>query len=96
MYEFWQNYIKPKYSDKAKLCYMDTDSFVVYLETEDFYKDTAGDAERQFNTSNYDENDKRPLSIAKNKKVPGLLKDKLGEKIMKEFVALRAKNGYKK
>ena len=39
MYEFWCNYIKPKYGDKARLCYMDTDSFVIYIKTEDFYKD---------------------------------------------------------
>ena len=39
MYEFWYNYIKPKYRDKARLCYMDTDSFVIYIKTEDFYKD---------------------------------------------------------
>ena len=38
MYEFWYNYIKPKYRDKARLCYMDTDSFVIYIKTEDFYK----------------------------------------------------------
>ena len=52
MYEFWYNYIKPKYEEKAKLCYMDADSFVTYIETEDFYKDIAGDVERWFDTSN--------------------------------------------
>ena len=57
MYEFWYDYIKPKYGDREKLCYMDTDSFVSYIETEDFYKDIAGDVERQFDTSNFDEND---------------------------------------
>ena len=41
MYEFWYDYIKPKYNDKAKLCYMDTDSFVMYIKTEDFYKDNS-------------------------------------------------------
>ena len=91
MYEFWYDYIKPKYQDKAKLCYMDTDSFAIYIKTEDFYEDIAGDVERWFDTSNYDENDKRPLPIGKNKKVCGFFKDELGGKIMKEFVALRAK-----
>ena len=43
MYEFWYNYIKPKYGDKARLCYMDTDSFVMHSKAEDFYKDIAGD-----------------------------------------------------
>ena len=45
MYEFWYDYIKPKYGDKARLCYMDTDSFVRYIETEDFSKDIASDVE---------------------------------------------------
>ena len=92
MYEFWYGYIKPKYWDRAKLCYMDTDSFVICIETEDFYRDIACDVERWFDTSNYDENDKRPLAIGKNKKIPGLFKDELDRKIMTEFVALRAKN----
>ena len=92
MYEFWYDYIKQKYGDKARLCYTDTDSFVMYIKTEDFYKDIAGDVERWFDTSNYDEKDKRPLPIGKNKKVIGLFKDELGGKIMTEFCALRAKS----
>ena len=91
MYEFWYDYIKPKYGDKARLCYMDTDSFVMHIKTEDFYKDIAGDVERWFDTSNYDKKDKRPLPIGKNKKVIGMFKDELGGKIMTEFCALRAK-----
>ena len=91
MYEFWYDYIKPKYGDKARLCYMDTDSFVMNIKTEDFYKDIASDVERWFDTSNYDEKDKRPLPIGKNKKVIGMFKDELGGKIMTEFCALRAK-----
>ena len=59
MYEFWYDYIKPKYEDKARLCYMDTDSFVINIKTEDFYKDIASDVEKWFDTSNYDKNDKR-------------------------------------
>ena len=91
MYEFWYDYIKPNYGDRAKLCYIDTDIFVIYSETKDFFKDIAGDVERWLDTSNFDENDKIPLPIGKNKKVPGLFKDELGGKIMKEFCALRAK-----
>ena len=53
MYEFWYNYIKPIYKEKAQLCYMDTDSFIIYIETEDFYKDIANDVEKWFDTSNY-------------------------------------------
>ena len=91
MYEFWYDYVKPKYKDKAKLCYMDTDSFVINIFTEDFFEDINNDVERWFDTSNYDKNDKRPLQIGMNKKVIGLFKDELGGKIMKEFCALRAK-----
>ena len=91
MYEFWYDYIKPKYKEKARLCYMDTDSFVIYIKTEDFYKDIANDVERWFDTSNYDEKDERPLPVGKNKKVIGLFKEELGGKIIIEFCALRAK-----
>ena len=91
MYEFWYNYIKPKYRDNARLCYMDTDSFVINIKTKDFYKDISNDVEKQFDTSNYDKNDERLLPIGKNKKVIGLFKDELGGNIMKEFVTLSAK-----
>ena len=77
MYGFWYDYIKPKYGDKASLCYMGTDSFVMYVKTEDFYKDIASDVERLFDTSNYDKKDERPLPIGKNKKVIGLFKEEL-------------------
>ena len=70
---------------------MDTDSFIIHIKTEDFYKDIANDVEKWFDTSNYDKNDERPLPIGKNKKVIGLFKDELGGKIMIEFVGLRAK-----
>ena len=76
----------------AKLCYMDTDSFAIHIKTKDFYKDIANDVEKWFDTSNYDENDNRPLPIGMNKKVIDLFKDELGEKVMKELLALRAKN----
>ena len=75
MYEFWYDYLKPKYGDKVKLCYMDTDSFVIYVKTEDFYKDIANDVDKWFETSNYDEKDERPLPIGINKKVIGMFKD---------------------
>ena len=52
MYEFWYDYIKPKYQDRAKLCYMDTDSFSIHIKTEDFYKDIANDVEKWFFTFN--------------------------------------------
>ena len=91
MYEFQYDYIEPKYGDKAKLYYTDTDSFTINIKTEDFFEDISNDVERWFDTSNYDKNDKRPLPIGKNKKVPGLFKDELGGKIITEVVALRPK-----
>ena len=51
MYEFWYDYIKPKYQEKAKLCYMDTDSFIIRIETEDFYEDIVQDINKWFDTS---------------------------------------------
>ena len=68
MYEFHYDYMKPKYGHKAKLMYMDTDSLVYHVETEDFYKDIARDVEKRFDTSNYFKDDKRPLQIGVNKK----------------------------
>ena len=90
MYEFWYDFMKPKYGDNVKLCYMDTDSFIIHIKTEDFYKDVANDVEKRFDTSNYEVN--RPLHIGKNKKVVGLMKDELGGKIMTEFVAFTPKS----
>ena len=91
MYKFWYDYIKPKYQEKARLCYADTDSFIINIETEDFYEDITQDINKWFDTSNYDKNDKRPLPIGINKKVIRKFKDELEGKIMIEFWALRAK-----
>ena len=52
MYEFWYDYIKPKYNDKVKLCYMGTDSFIMSIKTNDFYKDISIDVDKRFDTSN--------------------------------------------
>ena len=78
MYEFWYDYIKPKYQDRAKLCYMDADSFLIHTKIQDFYEDIANDVKEWFDTSNYDNN--RPLPIGKTKKVIGLFKYELGGK----------------
>ena len=80
------DYAKLQYQDKAKLCYVDTDSFIIHIKAEDFYEDIANDFEKLFDTSKYDRDDKKPLPKGKNKKVIGLFKDELGGKIMKEFV----------
>ena len=81
MYEFWYNYVVPKYGDRAKLCYTDADSFIIYIKTEDFFEDISNDVEKWFDRSNYNEKDKLPLPIGKNKKVLGLFEDELGGKI---------------
>ena len=91
MYKFWHDYISPKYGDKAKLCYTDTNSFIIYIKTEDFFEGISNNIEKWFDMSNYDKNDKRPLPICVNKKLLGLFKDEIGGKIITELVALREK-----
>ena len=103
MYEFWYDYIKPKYQDNVKLSYMNTDSFIINFKTKNLYEDIADGVKKRFDTSNYEVS--RPLPTGKNKKVIRLMKDELGGKIMTEFAALRPKtysnlmddgNSYKK
>ena len=89
MYEFWYDYMKPKYGNRVKLCYMDTDSFIMNIKANDFYKDISNNVDERFDTSNYEVNS--PLPTGKNKKVIGLMKDELGGKIITEFVTLRPK-----
>ena len=80
MYEFWYDYMKPKYNDNVKLSYMDTDSSIMNIKIEDFYKDIANDVDKRFDTSNYEVN--KPLPTGKNKKIIGLMKDELGGRII--------------
>ena len=89
MYEFHYDYMIPKYGNRLKLCYMDTDSLIYSIKTEDFYSDISPDVESRFDPSGYPNDGSRPLPFAKNKKVIGLMKDELGGEIMKEFVSLR-------
>ena len=89
MNEFWYDYIKPKYQNNSKLSYMDTDSFIFYIKTEDFYEDITDDVEKGFGISNYEINS--PFPTKKNKKIIGLMKDELGGKITTEFAVLRPK-----
>ena len=88
MYELRYDYIKPKYQDRAKLCYMDTDSFVIHTKTEDFYEEIADDVKKWFDTSNYSKDDDRLLLIGWNEIKIDLFKDELGGRIMKEFFGL--------
>ena len=89
MYEFYYDYMFPKYGSTAKLCYMDTDSLVYHIKMEDFYTDITGDVKERFDMSGFME--PRPLPMGCNKKVIGRMKDELKGKIMTEFVALRPK-----
>ena len=95
MYEFWYEYLKPKYKDKVKLLYMDTDSFVLEIETDHFYKDTKDDFKEWFDTSKYSKDMVLPeeyrQNASVNKKVIGKMKDELHKGYMREFIALSPK-----
>ena len=91
MFDFHYKYIKPKYGNKAKLLFTDTDSFLYEIQTEDFYKDISGDVKNRFDTSDYPEGHPSGLPTGINKKVLGMFKDEAAGKIIKEFVGLRAK-----
>ena len=91
MYDFHYNYIIPKYGNKVKLLFTDTDSLMYEIETEDFYKDISEDVKDRFDTSDYPENHPSGIPTGINKKVLGMFKDEAAGKIIKEFVGLRAK-----
>ena len=89
MYDFHYGYIKPKYGDRARLLFTDTDSLCYEIQTEDFYEDIAEGVPKWFDTSNYPEG--HPIQSDKNKKVLGMMKDEAGGKVIVEFVGLRSK-----
>ena len=91
MYEFWYDYIKPKYKEKAKLCYMVTDSLLLTFLLKTFLRILIMVLKDGLDRSNYDNNDKKPLLIGKNKRLIRMFRDELGGKIIKEFCAPRAK-----
>ena len=91
MHEFRYDYLRPKYGDQIKLCYMDTDSFIIYVETDDFYKDISNDVNKWFDTSNYSKDIDRPLEKGKNTKIIAKFKDELGGLVMSRFSAHGAK-----
>ena len=88
MYKFWYDYCKPKYGDRAKLCYTDTDSFIIYIKTKYFLKIflmMLRNGLIRLTTI------KMIKDLFQQEKAPGLFKDELGGKIIREFVALRPK-----
>ena len=91
MYEFYYDYLKPKFKDKVQLLYMDTDSFVLHIETEDFYEDIKNDIHDWFDTSKYLKLMNLPLEYGVNKKIIGKMKDELFDGFMKEFIAIGPK-----
>ena len=95
MYEFYYEYLKPTYSNKVNLLYVDTDSFLLEIKTDDFFEDTKKDLVRWFDTSNYHKDMVLRDEYAKvanvNKKVIGKMKNELGKGHMSEFVALSPK-----
>ena len=91
MYDFHYNHIKQKYEDKSKLLFIDTNSLMFEIQTEDFYKDISGDVENKFDTSNYPPDHPSGIHSGFNKKVLGMFKDEDGAEIMDEFAGLKAK-----
>ena len=89
IYEFRYDYVKPKNGKNAKICYIDTDSFIVHVKIDNIYKDNIDIFIIIFDTSNFEIGISLPKR--RNKRVIGLIKDELDGKIMKEFVGLRAK-----
>ena len=91
MYDFHYNYIKPKYGEKAKLLFTDTDSLAYEIQTEDFYKDISPDVKEKFDTSNYPKVHPSDIETGVNKKIGSMFKDEAGGEQITEFVGLRAK-----
>ena len=89
MYQFSYDYVKPKYVESVKLCYMDAGIFIPHVKTDDICKDIAENVETRFDTSKFKID--RLLPKGKNEIIIGLMKNELGGQIMKEFVWLRAK-----
>ena len=87
MYEVWYDYVKSKYGENEKRCYIDKDSCIFHLKTNDFYKDIAEDAETRFGTSNFE----LDRTLPKGKISNWTNEDELGGKMMKEIVGLKAK-----
>ena len=95
MYNFFYDYMKPKFGSRAQLLYVDTDSFMLPIKTDNFFDDTKDDLKEWCDTSRYDKNmilpDVFKQNGSVNKKVIGQMKDEIGKGYMTEFVALSPK-----
>ena len=91
IFDFHYDYIKPKYQEKAKLLFTDTDSLCYEMETDDFFQDISADVKEKFDTSNFPKIHPSNIPTGINKKVIGMMKDEAGGKIIEEFVGLRSK-----
>lgn len=90
MYDFFYNFLKPKYGNNIEMMYTDTDSFILNVKTDCFYTDMLADIDERYDTSDFAENNMYSIP-RKNKKKPGFFKDELNGKIMTAFVGLRSK-----
>ena len=91
LYEFHYDYMKPKYGKNLQLCYMDTDSLVYNIKTDNFYEDITDDVKARFDMSSYSHSQVRPLPIGIKKNATCFMKVELGGRIMTKFVTLRPK-----
>ena len=89
IHEYLNDYTKPKYGDKTKLCYTDMNSLTVHVKSEDVYSELLRDVEKIFDASSYEA--ERPLPIGKNKKVIGPINNELGGRIMEKFIVVKKK-----
>ena len=91
MYEFWYDHIIPKYDDKVQLCYMDADSLIVHVKTDDFYEDIMSDLEKWYDTLKIEKKLNRCTPVGIKKGVIEIFKDEINSNVMTEFVALASK-----
>ena len=91
MYELCYDYLKPKYKSNISLLYMDTASFILHIETEDFFEEIKNDIHDWFDTSKYLKSLNLPLEYGVHKKIIGKMKDELFDGFMKEFIAIAPK-----
>jgi hypothetical protein len=88
MYDFYYNVMKNKYNNNIKLLYMDTDSLIMEIKTDDFYSDVKNGLINEFDISDYSKENIYGIPLV-NKKVLGKFKDELCGQIMEEFISLR-------